>query len=77
MAISTTNRTPEEVLSIAEGNVQTVSKDVGKLPGGTGGWGAESRYQAAHGDLYDARIAAGYQLSKRNRQGTYYILSTP
>lgn len=45
-----------------------------KVMGGTGGWAIEARYQAAHKDLYDARVNAGIQCTKRNRQGVYYIL---
>jgi hypothetical protein len=68
--------TPAERLSIAEGNAVAATRDVGKIMGGTGGWAVESRYQAAHKELYDARVAAGIECTPRNKKGVYYILGS-
>lgn len=70
------NMTPAERLSLAEIRAIDASRDVGKIQGGTGGWAVESRYQAAHKELYDARVAAGVGVTKRNTKGVYYILGS-
>ena len=71
------NRTPQERLGDAEANYRRALSDCGKIRGCAGGWRAESVYQAASRQLYDARIDVGYELTKRNRKGVYYILSVP
>lgn len=64
-------------LAEAEANYRRALSDCGKIRGCAGGWRAESIYTAASTQLYDARVAAGFELTKRNSKGTYYILYIP
>lgn len=67
---------PKELMMKAEGAVTSASKMIGEARGCCGGWGNETRYQDAHRLLYEARIANGIEVTRRKRNGSYYILGS-
>lgn len=65
-----------EELSDAQLQVDQARKAIGEARGCCGGWQNESRYQAAHSRYYNALAGAGVEVTRRKRNGTYYILGS-
>lgn len=70
------NTEAKEMLMRAELKVASASKNVTEARGCCGGWSNESKYQDAHRELYDARVANGIECTRRRSDGSYFILGS-